>query len=164
MREGSLELDGSEPVTERSPAKLRSFNTDAGLYIGMFHGIYWSSLLPGNFPNSYPRPNSRWNAETRLLHAAKIPDRNNWLHLGGGAGRRAAAQFGLVYSRHSTQCGPWGCGVRGIAVVAVVYMNGKETNGMRFRGARQIQDNTRQRLKRNGRRFVWYLSNQWYYH
>lgn len=36
LREGSLEVDGSEPVIERSPAKLRSFNTDAGLYIGMF--------------------------------------------------------------------------------------------------------------------------------
>lgn len=34
MREGSLEVDGSEAVIERSPAKLRSFNTDAGLYIG----------------------------------------------------------------------------------------------------------------------------------
>lgn len=35
-QEGSLEVDGAEPIIERSPAKLRLFNTDAGLYIGEY--------------------------------------------------------------------------------------------------------------------------------
>lgn len=52
MREGSLEVDGSEAVTERSPAKLRSFNTDAGLYIGKWWWPGMECSIEINFPMS----------------------------------------------------------------------------------------------------------------
>lgn len=32
--EGTLEVDGGQPVVEKSLAKLRILNTDAGLYVG----------------------------------------------------------------------------------------------------------------------------------
>lgn len=92
MREGSLEVDGSEAVIERSSAKLRSFNTDAGLYIGKWWW-WWPGMecsIEINFPY-VPLLQFRWNAKAGVLHATTVQDRNNWMHLGSGAGRRVAA-------------------------------------------------------------------------
>lgn len=50
LQDGSIEVDGGQAVSKRSPGKLRQLNTDTGLYVGEYfiHGKIKNDLRHHN--------------------------------------------------------------------------------------------------------------------
>lgn len=89
-----MEVDGANPVIEKSSAKLQLFNTNAGLYIG-------ENLR--NINIIQPRQNSptassphRWYASTAILYTGALSERNYRLHIRGNNCGRSATKSGSI--------------------------------------------------------------------